>query len=212
MTKEDLLQLAKLPSGNVGDANGKRGVMDTAIKPVDPKSVLVGPAFTCGCYPGDNLAIHQAIYAASPGDVLVCDLHGYAKAGHFGDIMAAACTARGIAGLVMNGTCRDSEDIKKMGFPVFSLGYNPTGTVKEGLAQMGIPIVVGGVLVRAGDIIMGDCDGVVVLPKENAGEVLKKAQAIFDKEIEIIKMLEAGRSTLEIYGFDKLLEGKLLKA
>lgn len=211
LTPEQLQLFAKLPTGNVGDANGKKGIMHPSIKPIDPTCHLVGPAVTVECQPGDNLALHQGIYAAKKGDVLVFNLHDYTGAGHFGDIMAYACQVRGIAGVVMNGSCRDSQDIKEMGFPVFAMAYNPTGTVKETLAKINVPIVCGGVLVNPGDIIVGDCDGVVVVPKEEAEKVLERALAIYNKEIKVREMLEAGKTTLEIYGFDKVISAKQAK-
>ena len=209
LTKETLEKLAKLPTGNVADNNNsaaRQGVMDSGIKPIDPKSHIVGRAVTVKCQPGDNLAIHQGIYAAQPGDVLVCDLRGYNQGGHFGDIMALACKVRGLAGVVLDGSCRDSEDIKALGFPVFSRGLNPSGTVKASLGQINVPVICGGVEVNPGDIILGDCDGVVVVPQEQEDEVFEKALAKYEKEQHIVEQLFAGKTTLEIYGFDKLIE------
>ncbi len=204
-------ELLKLPTGNIADNNNSvpnQGVMDTAIKPVGSDMKMLGRAFTAQCFPGDNLALHQAIYAAKPGDVLILDLHGYSNAGHFGDIMATACKLYGLAGVVIDGSCRDSEDIKELGFPVFARGFNPSGTVKESLVKLGVPVTCGGIQVRPGDIVFGDCDGVVVIPQEQEDEVFTKALAKYDHEQEIIKELEAGKTTLEIYGFDKLIEKK----
>lgn len=204
-----LEKLAVLPTGNVADNNNsvpRQGVMDSGIKPVDPKCHMVGRAFTVKCQPGDNLALHQGLNEAKPGDVLVCDLRGYDQGGHFGDIMALACKLRGLAGVVLDGSCRDSEDIKEMGFPVFARGFNPSGTVKASLAELNIPVICGGVTVRPGDIVLGDCDGVVVIPQEHEDEVFEKALAKFEKEQHIVEELKAGKSTLEIYGFDKLIE------
>ena len=209
LDKETREKLSKLPTGNVADNNNsaaRQGVMDSGIKPVDPKSHIVGRAVTVKCQPGDNLAIHQGIYAAQPGDVLICDLRGYDQGGHFGDIMALACKVRGLAGVVLDGSCRDSEDIKELGFPVFSRGYNPSGTVKASLGQINVPVICGGVEVRPGDIILGDCDGVVVVPQEQEDEVFEKALAKFEKEQHIVEQILAGKTTLEIYGFDKLIE------
>ena len=144
----------QLPTGNIADNNNfmpHQGVMDTAIKPVNPKTKMVGRAYTAQCFPGDNLALHQAIYAANPGDVLIIDCHGYDKAGHFGDIMATASKLHGLAGVVIDGSCRDSEDIRELGFPVFARSYNPAGTVKESLAKLGVPVTVGGITVRTGE-------------------------------------------------------------
>ncbi len=211
LTEELKKELLKLPTGNIADNNNSianQGVMDTAIKPIDTTSKMIGRAFTAQCYPGDNLGLHQAIYASKPGDVLILDLHGYNNAGHFGDIMATACKIHGLAGVVIDGSCRDAEDIKELGLPVFARGFNPSGTVKESLAKMNIPIHCGGIPIQPGDIIFGDCDGVVVIPQEHEDEVFKKALDKFEHEIEIIKALKEGKTTLEIYGFDKIIEKK----
>lgn len=209
LTDELRKDLMKLPTGNVADSDPNGGVMDTAIKPIDPKCHMVGRAFTAKCQPGDNLALHQAIVAAQTGDVLVLDCGGYDKAGHFGDMMATACQVKGIAGVVTDGSCRDSQDILELGLPVFVRGYNPSGTVKETLAKLNVPVVVGGVAVKPGDIIFGDCDGVVVVPQEDEDAVFEKAQAKYAKEQHIRERLLAGVSTMEVYGFDKLVEKKL---
>ncbi len=212
LTEELKQDLIKLPTGNIADNNNSmpnQGVMDTSIKPVDSTMKMIGRAFTAQCFPGDNLALHQAIYGAKPGEVLILDLHGYTNAGHFGDIMATACKLHGLAGVVIDGSCRDAEDIKELGFPVFVKGYNPSGTVKESLAKMNIPVHCGGIDINPGDIIFGDCDGVVVIPQEHEDEVFEKALAKFEHEKDIVRDLEAGKTTLEIYGFDQLIESKL---
>ena len=209
LTKEILAKLQKLPTGNVADSNTSaphQGVMDSGIKPLDSKSHMVGRAVTARCYPGDNLALHQAIYTAKAGDVLILDCHGYTEAGHFGDIMALACQVHGIAGVVIDGSCRDAEDIKALGLPVFVRALNPSGTVKKSLGEINVPVTCGGVRVNPGDIILGDCDGVVVIPREAEDDVFEKAQAKFDKEAHIVEQLKAGKTTLEIYGFNGLIE------
>ncbi len=206
LIREEIDQFLKLPTGNVCDANNKGGNMDYTIKPIDRKSKLVGPAVTVKCPPGDNLIIHKAIYCAEPGSVLVIDAHGYTGAGPMGEIVVMACQERGIAGIVVDGTCRDANDIEELGFPFFCRGFNPGGTVKESWGTINATIQCAGVVVNPGDIIVGDVDGVVVVAKEKAAEVLKKAQAIADKEMKIREMLKQGKTTLEIYGFDKLIE------
>lgn len=209
LTEEKRRELLVLPTGNVADNNTdvpRQGTMDSGIKPIDPKSRMLGRAVTVQCYPGDNLALHQGIYAAEPGDVLILDCHGYTEAGHFGDIMALACQVRGIAGVVIDGSCRDSEDIKELGLPVFVRGFNPSGTVKASLGKVNVPVTCGGVRVNPGDMILGDCDGVVVVPREKEDQVFEKAQAKFAKEEKLVEELKAGKTTLEIYGFDKLIK------
>lgn len=209
LTEEKRRELLVLPTGNVADNNTdvpRQGTMDSGIKPIDPKSRMLGRAVTVQCYPGDNLALHQGIYAAEPGDVLILDCHGYTEAGHFGDIMALACQVRGIAGVVIDGSCRDSEDIKELGLPVFVRGFNPSGTVKASLGKVNVPVTCGGVRVNPGDMVLGDCDGVVVVPREKEDQVFEKSQAKFAKEEKLVEELKAGKTTLEIYGFDKLIK------
>ncbi len=202
-------RLAQLPTGNVADNNGlapRQGVMDSAIKPLDPTCHMVGRAVTVKGYPGDNLAVHQGINAAGEGDVLVIDLGGHTEGGHFGDICALACQMRGIVGVVIDGAVRDAQDIVELGLPVFSRGLCPAGTTKDSLGKVNVPIVCGGITVRPGDVVLGDCDGVVVVPREREDEVFAAAQAKFEHEVEYVEQLRAGANTLEMYGFDKVIE------
>ncbi len=205
LTAEKRAELLQLPCGNIADNNPAGGVMDPGVKPLDPSMKMVGRALPVRCYPGDNLALYQGIDAARPGDVLVFDCGGYA-AGHFGDMMAHACLAKGIAGVVIDGTCRDRNDIVELGLPVFTRGLNPAGTVKASLGKVGERVVAGGVSVEPGDIVFGDCDGVVVVPAAEADEVFAAALAKHRKEELIAARLDAGESALEVYGFDKLVE------
>lgn len=202
----DMLERYKrLPLGNICDANGRRGSMDPAIRPVDPSLHMAGPAYTVRCHPGDNLAIHRAIAEAPEGCVLVVDAGGYTGGGHIGEIMCFACMQRGLCGLVIDGTCRDAEDIQALGFPVFSRGFNPNGTVKETVGQTGAPVVCGGVPVRPGDLVVGGRDGVAVIAQEDMQAVLERAEAIAAKEVRVLEELKQGRTTAEIYRFEKIL-------
>jgi 4-hydroxy-4-methyl-2-oxoglutarate aldolase len=204
--KELIDAFKRLPLGNICDANGKAGNMDEGIKPIDPACKMAGVAFTVKGHPGDNVAIHKAIYEAPEGSVLVVSVADYCKSGHFGEIMATACMQRGIEGFVIDGTVRDSNDIQELGFPVFCRGFAPGGTQKEVIGSAGVSLVCGGVEVNSGDIVIGDRDGVVVVARDRAKEVLKGAQVIAEKEIAILQMLRDGKSTIEIYQFEKLLE------
>lgn len=208
LTSEEIEQFRKFPTGNVCDANGKAGNMDLGIKPIDPHSKLVGPAVTLRAFPGDNLLYFKAIEEAAPGTVLVIDGRGYVSAGAMGDMMVTACMAKGIAGVVLDGACRDANDIEEAGFPFFTRGFNPGGTVKESLGPINTTIQCGGVVVSPGDLIVGDRDGVVVVPQADAREVLTRTQAIFDKEIKIRELLKQGKSALEIYGFGVKIQEK----
>lgn len=200
-----LERLKKLPLGNICDANQKRGNMDSGIRPIDPESKLIGEAYTVRCHPRDNLAIHKAIYEAPRGSVLVVDTQGYYDCGYFGDIMALACQVRGIAGLVIDGGCRDSDDVQEMKFPTFSRTINSGGTVKETVGQTACQIVCGGVSVATGDLVVADRDGIVVIKREDIEKVLDKAEAIATMETSVREKLLANQSTIEIFGFTKLL-------
>lgn len=198
-------RLLEMPTGNVADNDPNGGVMDAGIRPLDPGMHMVGRALTVKCHPGDNLALYQGIEAAQQGDVLVFDCGGY-EAGHFGDMMAHACQAKGIAGVVIDGTNRDRNDICALGLPVFSRGTCPAGTTKAVLGQIGVPVVVGGVAVRTGDVIFADCDGVVVVPQEDADEVFERALAKHEHEEVIARRIMAGEPIMGIYGFDRVVE------
>ncbi len=193
LTSDEIEQFRKFPTGNVCDANGKAGNMDSGIKPIGIHSKLVGPAVTVRAFPGDNLLYFKAIEEATPGSVLVIDGRGYISAGAMGDMMVTACIAKGIAGVVLDGACRDANDIEESGFPFFTRGLNPGGTVKESVGPLNTTIQCGGVVVCPGDLIVGDRDGVVVVSQANAHDVLARAQAIFDKEIKNSRTAQAGQ-------------------
>lgn len=208
LTSDVLGKIGQLPTGNIADNNSIQGTMDEDIKPLHPSMHLTGTAVTVECFPGDNLAFYQGIEAAHAGDVIVFASHGYTKAGHFGDMMATACKRKGIAGVVIDGACRDKNDICELGFPVFARTTCPAGTVKESLGKINCDVTVGNVTVHPGDLIVGDCDGVIVVRQQDINQVIMKACNKFDHENEIRKRLEAGESILSVYGFDTLIEKK----
>ena len=202
---ENILErFLKLPLGNICDANGKTGAMDCAIHPVDPDCHMAGCAYTVRGMPGDNLALHKAILDAPEGSVIVADMGGYTRGGHFGEIMARACQAKGIAGLVIDGAIRDAKDLCDLGFPVFARCSCPNGTVKESVGVHQETIACGGMTVSPGDLIVGSIDGVVVVPKEKIESVLEGAEAIAAKEDKIPAMIDSGMTTVDIYKFPKL--------
>jgi 4-hydroxy-4-methyl-2-oxoglutarate aldolase len=203
---QDLINaLTGIPTGNVCDANDKGGNMNATIKPLDKKMHVVGKAFTVRCQPGDNLTIHKAIYEAPVGSVLVIDAQGFTNAGAFGDILATACMQQGIVGLVLDGACRDANDIEAMGFPVFCKTTNPGGTVKESVGILNQPIQCGGLMVHPGDLVVGDRDGVAVIPQSKAEQVINDAIAKNQKEEEIRQRILEGVSTIDLLGLDSKL-------
>jgi len=208
--KEVLAQFREIAPATAHEALGKTGAMMSDIKPIYSGMKVCGPAITVRCHPGDNLMLHKAVAIAEPGDVLVACV-GCTEAGYWGEVITVAAQARGIAGLVLDGSVRDGVAIKKRGFPVFSRGLCMKGTVKETIEWINHPISCGDVLVNPGDIILGDDDGIVVIPKERAEEILKKSQEREKKEEKMMRELVAGKLTLELLGLDKVLEAKGLQ-
>jgi 4-hydroxy-4-methyl-2-oxoglutarate aldolase len=187
------------------EAQGQTGAVDPAIKPLDPGMRLAGPALTVDCRPSDNLMLHLAIARARPGEVLVVDAKAFVDAGPWGDIMSLAAQTRGIAGLVIDGAVRDAGSIVAMGFPVFARGVCIRGTNKNQPGSLRRPIVLGGVVVNDGDIIVGDRDGLVVVPRARAAEVARLGRAREAKEEALRAQIRSGRTTVELLGLQESL-------
>lgn len=204
-------ELSSFETATVHEASGGKGALSSDIRPIDSHMRLCGPAVTVVCRPGDNLIIHKAIYVAEPGDVLVVTVGGYIEAGPWGEIMTVAAQARGIAGLVIDGSVRDSSSIIDSKFPVFAKGLCIKGTTKDSLGFINHPFCIGGVTVQPGDVVLGDADGVVVVAQHELAEVLKKCKRRREKEEKIKEELKRGKSTLDLYGFDQILQTKGLK-
>jgi 4-hydroxy-4-methyl-2-oxoglutarate aldolase len=193
----------ELSSATLHEANGKRGALPSAIKPVDPRFRLCGTAFTVHSPGGDNLWIHRALDLASPGDVLVVDVSGSYEHGYWGEIMSNAARQRGLAGLVINGCVRDGVLLGEIGFPVFARGLCIRGTDKDFGARgfINYPLLLGEVTVSAGDLIVGDADGVVAVATDATARVLSAAQRRDAEEAAILTRIAAGERTLDIYGW-----------
>lgn len=179
----------------------KDGALESRIKPVWPETRMCGVALTVQCGIGDNVILHKAISMAQPGDVLIVSNGDYDEAGGmFGGMMAASLKSRGAAGIVIEGACRDTMLIKKLNFPVFSRNISIKATTKLCPGRINHPIVVGGVLVHPGDLIFGDNDGVVVVPREQAEEILKIAQAREKKEECLLqRILRCETTTFDMF-------------
>ncbi len=197
-----------LSSATVHEASGGKGALSSWIKPISPEMKLCGPVITVKVRPCDNLMLHKAIYVAEPGDVIVADAGGYREAGAWGEMMAVAAMQRGIAGFVFNGAVRDSEVIAALGFPVFACGLSIKGTEKVSLGSINHPLNLDNVTINPGDLVFGDRDGLVVVARVEAGEVLENALAREEKEKLIKERLRRGESTLDIYGFGDILKAR----
>lgn len=192
-----------LPSATVHEAGGRVGALPPAIKPMHPSMKLCGPAVTVHSPGGDNLWIHRALYVAKPGDVLVVyanEVHDY---GYWGEIMSTAAQVRGLGGLVIAGGVRDIDLLERIGFPVFATGLCIRGTGKDHLARGWVnhPVLMGDITVHAGDLVLGDRDGVVVIGRERAAGVVQAAEQREAKEADVLKRIAAGERTLELYNF-----------
>ena len=186
----EIMRFKGIPTGNICDSNNRVGAMDSEIKPLSRHMSMVGSAVTVSCAAGDNSTIYKAIKLAKAGDVLVINCCGYKNAGVFGELFTIICMMHGIAGVVIDGACRDKNDIISLNFPVFTRAVCPNGTIKEYCGEVNKPFSCGGVAVNPGDVVIGDCDGVVVIPLSNAEEVLRKSLAKKAAEDEMRKQLE----------------------
>lgn len=185
-------QAAQFQSAILADVAGRRGALHGRIKALRPRMKLAGTAFTVEVRPGDNLMIHAAMALARPGDVLVIDGKGDQTCALMGTIMMTAARQLGIVGVVVDAAVRDSLDIDEMDYPVFSVGTSPSGPTKELSGRIGYPISIGGVTVNAGDFIIGDADGVVVVEREKIAALLPLAAQKLVAEAKRIAQINEG--------------------
>ncbi|MBA5728709.1 4-carboxy-4-hydroxy-2-oxoadipate aldolase/oxaloacetate decarboxylase [Aerococcaceae bacterium INB8] len=196
----------KQSTATIHEVMGKKGDMLSVIKPVRTGMKLCGQALTVKGGPSDNLMIIKAVSMIEEGHVLVVNNGESDNTGPFGEVLAVNCMARGAAGVVINTPIRDSEAISELGLPVFSNGTSISGTTKAVLGTINHTISCGNVVVNPGDIILGDEDGVVVVPLEIAEEVLEKAIERDRYEKEVMNRIKNGESLFEIYGYQKNLD------
>jgi 4-hydroxy-4-methyl-2-oxoglutarate aldolase len=205
---EDVRALSKFGSATVHEAHGRLGALSSRIKPIDRHMSLCGPAFTVQSSPRDNIMLQLAIHYAQAGDVIVVSAGEYEEAGSFGDVLGNACVAKGIAGVVTDTGVRDTLALIELGLPVFSLSVCIKGTVKETLGQINGEIIVGGVLVRPGDVIRGDADGVVAVARERAAEVARLSADREAAEAGYIAAYKAGRTIIDVCNLEAVLKVK----
>ena len=201
---ELVLAARSLSTATLHEAAGKIGALPSAIKPLDTSARVCGAALTVDSPGGDNLWLHRAIYAAQPGDVLVVRTASQYEHGYWGEIMSTAAAARGIAGLVIDACVRDGALLPSIDLPVFSRGLCIRGTGKDfgATGWINAPVLFDDVIVHPGDLIVGDADGVVCLPRERVATILRSASERDHQEAAIIERLKAGETTLDIYGWN----------
>jgi RraA family protein len=204
--KDQVARAAKLAASILADVAGRRGALDGHIRPVAPGMRVCGPALTVEVRPGDNLMIHAALVLAQPGDVLVIDGKGDLSCALMGELMCTHARAAGIAGVVIDGAVRDVAELRSGILPVFARGASPNGPTKRLAGRIGHPVSVGEVAVAPGDLVVGDDDGVVIVPRGQVEQVLQDAGKKVDAEQKRLRDINEGRL---IYGW---LEGALHEA
>ena len=190
---QDVAAFAGVPTGYAVDAMNGRGALDYRIKPLAPAtSVTVGVAITCDCGPADNLALFGALAVAQPGDILVAVTDGFTATAVTGDLLMGMARNRGLKGLVTDGLVRDIVGILGVGLPVYCAGVTPNSPVRNGPGTVGLPVVMGGVAVESGDIVIGDGDGVVIVPRARIASVLERLAAVRAAEAALEAKVKAG--------------------
>jgi 4-hydroxy-4-methyl-2-oxoglutarate aldolase len=200
---KDLAAFAGAQTGPVVDALGGHGALDYRIKPLAPiKSTLVGVAVTCEAGPADNLALFGAIDVAKPGDIIVAATDAYTGTAITGDLVIGMARNKGVAGFVTDGMVRDVAGILAVGLPVYCAGVTPNSPARNGPARVGLPIILGGVTVESGDIIVGDGDGVVIVPRAKIATVIANLQDVRKAEAALESKVKAG---LEVPDFARAI-------
>lgn len=192
VSPELVARASKFQAAILADVAGRRGTLHGRVKPLSPKMKVAGPAVTVEVRPGDNLAIHAALAIAKPGDVIVVDGKGDLTCALIGEIMATQAHATGLAGLVLDAAVRDSHELANGEFPVFSAGLNPCGPTKSVAGRVNVQISAGGTTINPGDLIVGDADGVVVIPRDDVPMILELAQKKVDAESRRIAAIKNG--------------------
>jgi 4-hydroxy-4-methyl-2-oxoglutarate aldolase len=202
---ETIATLGEAGVATAHEAAGRIGLLGPAIQARQLGSAIAGSAITVACHPGDNLMIHAAVEVCRPGDVLVVTTTSPSTDGMFGDLLATSLIARGVAGLVIDAGVRDIATLREMGFPVWSRAVHAQGTVKASPGSVNIPVVAAGQIVRPGDIVVADDDGVLALPRAMGRAAADAAAKRVDNEASKRAQLAGGTLGIDLYNLRPLL-------
>jgi 4-hydroxy-4-methyl-2-oxoglutarate aldolase len=200
--RADLAEVDKLAgygTATVHEAIGRDGYLGPAIRPNQQGARIAGTALTVVCWPGDNLMIHAAVEQARPGDIIVITTTSPSTDGAFGELLATSLASHGVRGLVMGAGLRDTQELRDMGFPAWTAHVSAQGTVKETPGAVNVPVSLGGQLIRPGDAIVADDDGVCVVPRLGVPQAVTASEARIAKEEASRKQLAEGALGLDMY-------------
>ena len=194
VSPEIVARFRALPVANVSDSMARMFAAGPALRPMHAGGIMAGPAFTVKTRPGDNLLVHKALDIADPGDIIVVDAGGDLTNAIIGEIMTTYAELRGIGGMVINGSIRDSDSLRASSFPVYAAGVTHRGPYKDGPGEINVPVAIGGMVIEPGDLVIGDGDGLVAVPFDRVEEVAAAAEAKHKAEDASLSGMRAGEA------------------
>lgn len=197
--QRSIAELRKFTVCQLADALGPSYSVETSILPIASHFRICGPALTVECASGDNLTVHHALHLAQPGDVLLVGGSPDSDGALWGELMSISAQAKGLAGTIVDGPVRDPVEIRELGYPVFCRHFNPRRAAKETYGNINIPIQVGTLLIRPGDLVLADANGIASIPSDRAQEAVAQASEIVRKENQVKDEIRLGRTIFDIF-------------